>query len=154
MDVSGQHHALAALPSGRKCPDTHYIGDLVISRAGVKAGQREKCICRESNPSCAASSVVNTSTELFQFNINYIYLYFVTPKCLPHSEMFHMKGRFYSTFADKVERNCHFPAPGWNCMTHRQSLQGFPDTSQTIKSSSVALQPGSGLGLSYGFRDK
>jgi hypothetical protein len=36
----------------------------------------------------------------------------------------------YSAFTDKVERNCHFPAPGWNCMTHRQALQGFSDTSQ------------------------
>jgi hypothetical protein len=36
----------------------------------------------------------------------------------------------YSAFSDKVESNCHFPAPGWNCMTHRQALQGFPDTSQ------------------------
>jgi hypothetical protein len=33
-------------------------------------------------------------------------------------------------FTDKVERNCHFPASGWNCMTHRQALQGFPDTSE------------------------
>jgi hypothetical protein len=33
-------------------------------------------------------------------------------------------------FTDKVERNCYFPAPDWNCMTHRQALQGFPDTSQ------------------------
>jgi hypothetical protein len=32
--------------------------------------------------------------------------------------------------ADNVERNCHFPAPGWNCTTHYQALQGFPDTSQ------------------------
>jgi hypothetical protein len=31
---------------------------------------------------------------------------------------------------DKVERNCYFPAPGWNCMTHRQALQGFLDKSQ------------------------
>jgi hypothetical protein len=30
----------------------------------------------------------------------------------------------------KVESNCHFPVPGWNCMAHRQALQGFPDTSQ------------------------
>jgi hypothetical protein len=30
----------------------------------------------------------------------------------------------------KVERNCHFLASGWNCMTHRQALEGFPDTSQ------------------------
>jgi hypothetical protein len=33
-------------------------------------------------------------------------------------------------FTDKVERNCHFPAPGWNCMTRREALQGFLDTSQ------------------------
>jgi hypothetical protein len=32
--------------------------------------------------------------------------------------------------SDKVERNCHFPATGWNCKTRRQALQGFPDTSQ------------------------
>jgi hypothetical protein len=31
----------------------------------------------------------------------------------------------YSPFADKVEGNCHFPAPDWNCMTHCQALQGF-----------------------------
>jgi hypothetical protein len=35
----------------------------------------------------------------------------------------------YSAFTDKVERNCHFPVPGRNCITHRQALQGFPDTS-------------------------
>jgi hypothetical protein len=26
--------------------------------------------------------------------------------------------RFYSTFTDVQERNCYFPAPGRNCMTH------------------------------------
>jgi hypothetical protein len=36
----------------------------------------------------------------------------------------------YSAFTDKVEYNWHFPAPVCNCMTHRQALQGFPDTSQ------------------------
>jgi hypothetical protein len=36
----------------------------------------------------------------------------------------------YSAFTDKVERNCHLPASGWNCMTLHQALQGFPDTSQ------------------------
>jgi hypothetical protein len=46
---------------------------------------------------------------------------------------------WYSAFTDKVERNCHFPAAGWNCMTHRQAPKGFPDMSQvslhkTIKS--------------------
>jgi hypothetical protein len=35
-----------------------------------------------------------------------------------------------SKFNDTPERNCHFPATVWNCMTHRQALQGFPDTSQ------------------------
>jgi hypothetical protein len=25
---------------------------------------------------------------------------------------------YYSTFTDKPEHNCHFPAPGRNCMTH------------------------------------
>jgi hypothetical protein len=32
---------------------------------------------------------------------------------------------FYSVFTDKVERNCRFPVPGWNCMTHLQALQYF-----------------------------
>jgi hypothetical protein len=35
----------------------------------------------------------------------------------------------YDAFTDKFESNCHFPAPGWNCMTHGQALQ-VPDTSQ------------------------
>jgi hypothetical protein len=36
----------------------------------------------------------------------------------------------YSAFTDKLVRNCHFPAPGRNCTTHRQALQDFPDTTQ------------------------
>jgi hypothetical protein len=32
----------------------------------------------------------------------------------------------YIAVTVKVERNCHFPSPGW---THRQAL-GFPDTSR------------------------
>jgi hypothetical protein len=40
------------------------------------------------------------------------------------------KDSLYTANTDKVERNCHFLAPGWNYMTHRQALQGFPDTSQ------------------------
>jgi hypothetical protein len=35
-----------------------------------------------------------------------------------------------SAFTDKPEHNCHFPAPVRNCMTDRQALQDFPDTSQ------------------------
>jgi hypothetical protein len=37
---------------------------------------------------------------------------------------------YHSASTDKVKHNCHFPAPGRNCMTHRQALQDFPDTSQ------------------------
>jgi hypothetical protein len=29
-----------------------------------------------------------------------------------------------------VERDCHFPAPGCNCMIHREALLGFHDTSK------------------------
>jgi hypothetical protein len=36
----------------------------------------------------------------------------------------------FSAFTNKAERNCHFSAPGRKYMTHRQALQGFPDTSQ------------------------
>jgi hypothetical protein len=39
----------------------------------------------------------------------------------------------YSAFADKVERNCQLPVPGWNCMTHRQALQGFLDSRSFCK---------------------
>jgi hypothetical protein len=39
---------------------------------------------------------------------------------------------YYSALTDKLERNCHFPAPGWNCMTHRQPLQGYPRMSQAL----------------------
>jgi hypothetical protein len=35
-------------------------------------------------------------------------------------------------FTEEVERNCHFLAPGWNCVTHRRAPQGFPDTSQVL----------------------
>jgi hypothetical protein len=38
------------------------------------------------------------------------------------------KSQKYSPFTDKVESNCHFPAP--DCITHCQALQGFPDTSE------------------------
>jgi hypothetical protein len=38
----------------------------------------------------------------------------------------------YSAFTDKFKRNCHFPTPDWNCITHYQVLQGFPDTSQVL----------------------
>jgi hypothetical protein len=36
----------------------------------------------------------------------------------------------FSASTDKVERNCHSPARGCNCVTRRQPLHGFPDTSQ------------------------
>jgi hypothetical protein len=36
----------------------------------------------------------------------------------------------YNEFADLVTRNCHFLAPGRNCMSHRQALQDFLDTCQ------------------------
>jgi hypothetical protein len=32
-------------------------------------------------------------------------------------------------FVDIVTRNCHFPAPSRNCMTHPQVRQDFPDMS-------------------------
>jgi hypothetical protein len=35
-------------------------------------------------------------------------------------------------FTDEVECNRHFLALGWNCITHYQVLQGFPDTSQVL----------------------
>jgi hypothetical protein len=41
-----------------------------------------------------------------------------------------LKYRLYSEFTYIPERNCHFPVPGRNCMTHRQALQDFLDTSQ------------------------
>jgi hypothetical protein len=36
----------------------------------------------------------------------------------------------YGRFTNKVERNCHFPAPCTICTIHRQGRQGFPDMGQ------------------------
>jgi hypothetical protein len=41
-----------------------------------------------------------------------------------------MSHRTSCTSGVKSECNCHVPAPGRNCITHRQALQYFPDTSQ------------------------
>jgi hypothetical protein len=38
----------------------------------------------------------------------------------------------YAALTDKFERKCHLPSPGWNCMTHRQALEGFVDASQIL----------------------
>jgi hypothetical protein len=46
----------------------------------------------------------------------------------------------YSEFTDKVECNSHFTAAGWNCMTHHQVLQCFPDMSQNNKINLPMLQ--------------
>jgi hypothetical protein len=48
----------------------------------------------------------------------------------------------YSAFTDKPEHNCHFPAPGRNCMTHSQVLQDFLDKSQvSLHKNSKINQP-------------
>jgi hypothetical protein len=38
----------------------------------------------------------------------------------------------YIAFTGDVERNCHFPAPGWKYMTHHQALQGFTDSQVSL----------------------
>jgi hypothetical protein len=51
--------------------------------------------------------------------------------CILHIfKKLHVFWNIYSAFTEKIERKCRFPAPGWNCMTHREALQGFPDTIQ------------------------
>jgi hypothetical protein len=39
---------------------------------------------------------------------------------------------YNAAVTDKVECNCHFLDPGWNCMTHHQVLQSFPDTNEVL----------------------
>jgi hypothetical protein len=58
----------------------------------------------------------------------------------------------YIVFTDKVERNCHFPAPGWNCMTHREALQGFADTSQVSLRTKQSNQLNSFIAVPAGSR--
>jgi hypothetical protein len=52
MEVSGQLHASAALPSGKEPPGTHWIGGWVGPRAVLDAVVKRKIPspCRESNP--------------------------------------------------------------------------------------------------------
>jgi hypothetical protein len=63
----------------------------------------------------------------YLINMNHKFRNFVPCVQLPCLQK---RPMLYSAFTDKVESNWHFPAPGRNCMTHRQGLQGFPDTSQ------------------------
>jgi hypothetical protein len=60
----------------------------------------------------------------------------VTPVTRDLTEYSHASGAHINTYKSKA-----LPLGEW-------------DTSVNISSSSVALQPGSGLGLPYGFRDK
>jgi hypothetical protein len=51
MEVSGQLHASAALPTGKSPPSTHWIGGWVDPRVGLDAVEKRKILhCRESNP--------------------------------------------------------------------------------------------------------
>jgi hypothetical protein len=52
------------------------------------------------------------------------------------------------TFTDKVERNCHFLASGWNCMTHRFKVFPIRGKYRSIKQQNqliyiIALPAGS-----------
>jgi hypothetical protein len=59
MEVSGQLHAPAALPSG-KDPSTHWIGRWVDSAAGLNEMAERKSLspCRESKPGRLARNLV------------------------------------------------------------------------------------------------
>jgi hypothetical protein len=52
MEVSGQHHAPAALYPGERTPGTHWTGGWVGPRADLDAKARRKilCLCRGLNP--------------------------------------------------------------------------------------------------------
>jgi hypothetical protein len=52
MEVSGQHHAPAALYPRGRAPGTHWAGDWVGPTAALDAGARRKilCFCGGSNP--------------------------------------------------------------------------------------------------------
>jgi hypothetical protein len=63
MEVSGQLHALAALTPGR-APGTHWIGGWMGLKASLDVVGKKKNPCWELNPSCPASSLVTTITDL------------------------------------------------------------------------------------------
>jgi hypothetical protein len=65
MDVSGQFHAVAALPQRKRAPGIHWIGGWVGPRAGAEPVMRRK-IRRESNP-------VHTMCKFINF-LNYFIL--------------------------------------------------------------------------------
>jgi hypothetical protein len=64
MEVSGQIHAPATLPSGKELPYT-------VDRASLHevANIKNTCHCRESNPGRPARGVVTTLTELLPFPV-------------------------------------------------------------------------------------
>lgn len=63
MEVSGQLHALAALPPGNN-PDTHWIGVWVGPKASLDVLQKSLLACWDWNPGLSNLYPVNIPTEL------------------------------------------------------------------------------------------
>jgi hypothetical protein len=63
--MSGHLHAQAAFTPGERAPDTHWIGGWMMLRACLDVVTRKiPCLCRESNTSRPARSLVTILTEL------------------------------------------------------------------------------------------
>jgi hypothetical protein len=67
MEVSGQRHALAALPLGKELPAPmdRKLGE-PQSQFGCGGEEKNPCPCQELNLSCPACSLVAILTELSQ----------------------------------------------------------------------------------------
>jgi hypothetical protein len=93
--------------------------------------KRKLLSCRESNPCLPASSLVSVLIELFQLlcnNQNNIFLFHIIISLVAKPDV--CSTCTHCAFMDTAERNCHFAVAGWSCMTHRQVLLDFPNTSQ------------------------
>jgi hypothetical protein len=61
--VSGHFHVPAALPLGEIAHGTHWIGDLVGSRAGLDAVEEEKNLTDDGNLTLAVQHVARHYTD-------------------------------------------------------------------------------------------
>jgi len=66
MDLSGQLHALVALPPGKSDIGTHWIGGWVGPTVGLNsvANRNISCPCRKSNTDLAAHGLSTMLSEL------------------------------------------------------------------------------------------
>jgi hypothetical protein len=115
-----------------------YTHTQVSETSGTKWFQvfRLKIYISLLRPTCFLQSrhliLLDFVTSMIIFNDEYklrisVLLKFLCVPITPIKILFNppMPSGNYSVFTDEVERNCHFPAPGWNCMNHPPSAKRF-----------------------------